>query len=48
MVGNRSQYIIDAEHPMDITMSRVRLASDTCDHYFSYIKVNLLLLHVFT
>ena len=33
----------DAEHPMDITMSRVRLASDTCDRYFSYIKVNLLL-----
>ena len=28
---------------MDITMSRVRLASDTCDCYFSYIKVNLLL-----
>ena len=28
---------------MDITMSRVRLASDTCDLYFSYIKVNLLL-----
>ena len=24
-------------------MSRVRLASDTCDLYFSYIKVNLLL-----
>ena len=33
----------DAEHPMDITMSRVRSASDTCDIYFSYIKVNLLL-----
>ena len=33
----------DAEHPTGITMSRVRLASDTCDLYFSYIKVNLLL-----
>ena len=33
----------DAEHPKDITMSRVRLASDTCDLYFSYIKVNHLL-----
>ena len=33
----------DAEHPTVITMSRVRLASDTCDLYFSYIKVNLLL-----
>ena len=33
----------DAEHPMDITMSRVRLASDTCDIYFTYIKVNHLL-----
>ena len=32
----------DAEHPTVITMSRVRLASDTCD-LFSYIKVNLLL-----
>ena len=31
------------EHPMDITMSRVRLASDTCDLYFSYKKVNHLL-----
>ena len=28
---------------MDITMSRVCLASDTCDLYFSYIKVNHLL-----
>ena len=28
---------------MGTTMSRVRLASDTCDLYFSYIKVNLLL-----
>ena len=28
---------------MDITMSRVRLASDTCDIYFTYIKVNHLL-----
>ena len=33
----------DAEHPMDITMSRVRLASDTCDIYFTYTKVNHLL-----
>ena len=33
----------DAEHPMDITMSRVRLASDTCDIYFTYAKVNHLL-----
>ena len=33
----------DAEYPMDITMSRVRLASDTCDIYFTYIKVNHLL-----
>ena len=28
---------------MDITMSRVRLASDTCDIYFTYPKVNPLL-----
>ena len=28
---------------MDITMSRVCLGSDTCDLYFSYIKVNHLL-----
>ena len=28
---------------MDITMSRVRSASDTCDIYFTYIKVNHLL-----
>ena len=28
---------------MDITMSRVHLASDTCDIYFTYIKVNHLL-----
>ena len=28
---------------MDITMSRVCLASDTCDIYFTYIKVNHLL-----
>ena len=28
---------------MDITMSRVRLASDTCDIYFTYTKVNHLL-----
>ena len=33
----------DAEHPTVITMSRVRLASDTCDLYFTYTKVNLLL-----
>jgi hypothetical protein len=33
----------DAEHPTDITMSRVRLASDTCDIYFTYTKVNHLL-----
>ena len=33
----------DAEHPMDIAMSRVRLASDTCHIYFTYIKVNHLL-----
>ena len=33
----------DAEHPTDITMSRVRLASDTHDIYFAYIKVNHLL-----
>ena len=28
---------------MDITMSRVHSASDTCDIYFTYIKVNPLL-----
>ena len=28
---------------MDITMSRVRSAGDTCDIYFTYIKVNHLL-----
>ena len=28
---------------MDITMSRVNSASDTCDIYFTYIKVNPLL-----
>jgi hypothetical protein len=33
----------DAEHPTDITMSRVRSASNTCDIYFTYIKVNHLL-----
>ena len=33
----------DAEHPTDITMSRVHLASDTCDIYFTYTKVNHLL-----
>jgi hypothetical protein len=35
--------VFDAEHPTDITMSRVHLASDTCDIYFTYIKVNPLL-----
>ena len=33
----------DAEHPMDITMSRVCLSSDTCKIYFSYRKVIHLL-----
>ena len=33
----------DVEHPMDITMSRVRSASNTCDIYFTYKKVNHLL-----
>ena len=33
----------DTVYPMDITMSRVCLGSDTCDLYFSYIKVNHLL-----
>ena len=33
----------DAEHPTDITMSRVRLASDMCDLYFTYTKVNHIL-----
>ena len=33
----------DAKHPTDITMSRVHLASDTCDIYFTYTKVNHLL-----
>ena len=28
---------------MDITMSRIRSASDTCDIYFTYTKVNHLL-----
>ena len=32
----------DAEHPMDITMSRVHLASDTCHIYFIHTKVNHL------
>ena len=27
---------------MDITMSRVRLAGDTCDIYFTHTKVNHL------
>ena len=31
----------DVEHPTGITMSRVHLASNTCDIYFSYLKVNL-------
>jgi len=35
--------LCDAEHPTDITMSRVPSASDTCDIYFTYIKVNHLL-----
>ena len=35
--------ISDAEHPTVITMSSVHLASDTCELYFSYTKVNLLL-----
>ena len=35
--------MVDVEHPMDITMSRVRLASDTCDIYLTYPKVNHLL-----
>ena len=33
----------DVEHPMDITMSRVCLASDMCDIYFTYTKVTHLL-----
>ena len=33
----------DAEHPTDITMSRVRSVSDTCNIYFTYTKVNHLL-----
>ena len=33
----------DAEHPMDITMSRAHSASDTCAIYFRYTKVNHLL-----
>ena len=33
----------DVEHPTDITMSRVHLASDTCDIYFIHTKVNHLL-----
>src|SRR6187401_456149 len=36
-------YFTDTLYPMDITMSRVCLGSDTCDLYFSYIKVNHLL-----
>jgi hypothetical protein len=34
---------VDVEHPTDITMPRVRLASDMCKIYFKYIKVNHLL-----
>ena len=33
----------DVEHPTDITMSRVRLASDTFNIHFTYTKVNHLL-----
>jgi hypothetical protein len=33
----------DAEHPMDITMSRAPLSRDTCNVYFVHIKVNHLL-----
>ena len=33
----------DAEHATDMTMSRVCLASDTCDIYFTYIKMIHLL-----
>src|SRR4051812_47433766 len=33
----------DVEHPTDITMSKVHLAGDTCDIYFTYIKVDHLL-----
>ena len=29
--------------PTDITMSRARLASDTCNIYFTYTKVNYIL-----
>ena len=29
----------DAEHPMDITMSRAHLGSDTCNIYFAHTKV---------
>ena len=39
-MGNKQN---DAEHPTVITTSRVRLASDTCNLYFTYTKVNLLL-----
>ena len=37
------QFRHDVEHPMDITMSRVRLASDTCDIYLTNPKVNHLI-----
>jgi len=33
----------DVEHPTDITMSRVHSASDTCDIYLTYTKVNHIL-----
>ena len=36
------------EHPMDITMSRVHLASDTCDIYFAIHKGESSPLHVLT
>ena len=43
LVGIFHYRTCDAEHPTDITMSRVHLASDTCDIYFTHIKVNHLL-----
>ena len=42
-LGGLAKKLFDAEHPTDITMSRVHLASDTCDIYFTHIKVNHLL-----
>ena len=41
--GGAWRRVLDAEHPMDITMSRVHLASDTCHIYFMHTKVNHLL-----